>query len=353
LSTVDTGRKEVVKLLQLLNRIRLNGGEVEWREGQVFLKFRPGLLTAEEVEALRKGEAELSQLLRPKEESYLFKWSGEQLGQEVGLDCETTLIEDFELPKLVLVSVSDGQKTFILKPEQLEQFLQLHRDRTFVCHHTAFDFRVVEKFLPDSKLWWSIAEAGRLHDTMILDQLIGLAEADSYPRPRNLGQVAKQWAGMELNKDDPFRLRYAELLRKDWSSAEEGFFTYAAKDAEATVRSWQKMKLVAGKFSSVRTFGLLTEQLQTLASIALAEITANGMELDREMVQRNRDAFGDRIQDLIERLRQLPQAEGLFKKNRQKTLFLINETSGKPSISQKRLREILQAIAEEKDISPP
>jgi len=345
-----------VNLLQLLNRIRLSGGEVGWREGQVFLKFRAGLLTAEEVEILRRGEAELDQLRRPKDEdseSWPLKWSGEQLGPEVGLDCETTLIEGFELPTLVLVSVSDGQKTFILKPGQLEQFLQLHRDRSFVCHHAAFDFRVVEKSLPDSKLWWSIAEAGRLHDTMILDQLIGLAEADTYPRPRNLGQVAKQWARMELNKDDPFRLRYAELLRKDWSSAEEGFFTYAAKDAEATVRSWQNMKKAARRFSSVDRFGLLTEQLQTLASIALAEITANGMELDREMVLRNREAFSERIQDLTERLRLLPQAAGLFKQNRQKTLFLTNETSGKPSFRQKRLREILQAIAEEKDLSPP
>lgn len=344
-----------MNLLQLLNRIRLNGGEVGWREGQVFLKFRPGLLTPDEVEALRQAETELSQLLRPKEESesYPFQWSGELLGPEVGLDCETTLIEGFELPKLVLVSVSDGQRTFVLKPGQLEQFLQLHRDRSFVCHHAAFDFRVVEKSLRDPSDWWTVAEAGRLHDTMILDQLVGLAEADTYPRPRNLGQVAKQWAGMDLNKDDPFRLRYAELLRKDWSSAEEGFFTYAAKDAEATVRSWQKMKLVAGKFSSVRRFGLLTEQLQTLASIALADITANGMELDRELVVRNRDAFADKVQGLIERLQQLPQAEGLFKQNRQKTLFVMNETSGKPSINQKRLREILQAIAEEKELSPP
>lgn len=86
---------------------------------------------------------------------------------------------------------------------------------------------------------------------------------------------------------------------------------------------------------------------------AMADITANGMELDRELVVRNRNAFADQIQELIEQLKQLPQAEGLFKQNRQKTLFIMNETSGKPSINQKRLREILQAIAEEKDLSPP
>jgi DNA polymerase I-like protein with 3'-5' exonuclease and polymerase domains len=348
--------ERALNLLPLLHRIRLSGGEVGWREGQVFLKFRSGLLTPEEAEALRLNEEELSRILRPKEsdsESWPFRWSGEQLGPEVALDCETTLIQDFELPNLVLVSVSDGQRTFILKPGQLDQFLRLHRDRSFICHNAAFDFRVVEKYLRDSSLWWSIAESGRLHDTMILDQLIGLAESDEYPRPRNLGQVAKQWSGMELNKEDSFRTRYAELLRTDWSSVEEGFFTYAAKDAEATVRSWQKMKLAAGKFSSIRRFGLLTEQLQTLASIALADITANGMELDRELVVRNREAFADRIQELIDQLQQLPKAEGLFKQNRQKTFFLMNETSGKPSINQKRLREILQAIAEEKDLSPP
>jgi hypothetical protein len=103
-----------VNCIEQLNRIRSSGGEVEWREGEVFLHFRSGLLTEEEVEALRCSEAELNELLRPERREATpcpFQWSGELLGPEAGLDCEATLIKGFGLPKLVLVSVWDGETT--------------------------------------------------------------------------------------------------------------------------------------------------------------------------------------------------------------------------------------------------
>ena len=372
-----------MSVAKLLVRIQDSGGEVGFRKGEVFLRFRQGLLSTDELEQLRTSEDELENLLRlvdgPSEANgldwfrtcetllenlertsrpYPFQWKGEELeGNEVALDCETTMIQDVEVPDLVLVAVSDGRQSFILQPGQLGRFLELHRSRSFVCHNAAFDFRVVKKVLSDPAVWWEVADEGRLHDTMLLDMLLSLAESDAYPRPRNLGQVAKQWAGMELDKNDPFRTRFSELIGTDWSRVEVGFFEYAVRDAEATVRSWKSMKTAARRFGTVDRFGLLTEQLQTLAAVALAEVTSNGMELDLQLVKRNRGAFAKRLQALTEQLRKLPEAKGLIQTTRQSTLFAAEAVEEaevrRPSFNQKRLRGILQGIANDRDLSPP
>jgi DNA polymerase I-like protein with 3'-5' exonuclease and polymerase domains len=364
---------------ELLVRIQDSGGEVGLRGGEVFLRCRNGVLSADEVQQLRAAEDEVKELLRlvdgPSEANrldwfrtcenllkrlegvsspYPFQWNGDQLrGTEVALDCETTLVQGEEVPDLVLVAVSDGQRSFVLQPQQLGPFLELHRSRNFVCHNTAFDFRVVKKSLSDPAVWWEVADEGRLHDTMLLDMLISLAESDAYPRPRNLGQVAKQWAGMDLDKSDPFRTRFSELIGADWGQVDPGFFEYAVRDAEATVRSWRTMKTAAKKFRTTDRFGLLTEHLQTLAAVALAEITSNGMELDLDLVKRNRGAFAKRLLDLTAQLRNLPEAAGLLQTCRQRTLFAAEAEVGRPSFNQKRLRAILRRIAEDRDLSPP
>lgn len=358
----------MVSVEELLVRIQDSGGTVGLRGGEVFLRFRRGLLSANEVEQLRQSEDRVEQLVRPAGNElhqlertsgpYPYQWQGEELQRsEVALDCETTMIQDEEVPDLVLVAVSDGRQSFILQPEQLGPFLELHRSRSFICHNAAFDFRVVKKALSDPAVWWEVADEGRLHDTMLLDMLLSLAESDAYPRPRNLGLVAKQWAGMELDKSDPFRTRFSELIGQDWGQVDPGFFRYAVQDAEATLRSWASMKTAARKFGTVDRFGLLTEQLQTLAAVALAEITSNGMELDLELVKRNRGAFSRRLQDLVEQLRKLPEAKGLLQTTRQSTLFAAEANDeaefSRPSFNQKRLREILGTIARNQDLSPP
>ena len=345
---------------ELLQRIREAGGEFSWREDQVFLRFPVGLLTKPEVEELRRSESMLERILRGPERvsgPYPYQWCGEQFaGEEVGLDCETTLIQGEQLPELVLVAVSDGSRSFVLSPSQLTSFLDLHRTRTFVCHNAAFDFRVVSKSLADSSLWLQIADEGRLHDTMLLDQLLQLAESDAYPRPRNLGLVANEWAGLQLDKEDPFRTRFSELLGVDWGRVDPGFFEYAVRDAEATVRSWWSMKSAAGDFNRVDRFGPLTEQLQTLASVALAEITSNGMEIDLDMVKRNRVAFTSRLRQLTEDLCRLPGTAGLFRGSRQRSLFAEGGDEGevgRPSFNLSKLRDILRKIAENRKLSPP
>ena len=84
--------------------------------------------------------------------------------------------------------------------------------------------------------WWAIAEEGRLHDSMLLDALVRLARSGAYPSHRDLGTVAGEYAGLAVNKDDPYRLRYAEIIGRPWDQVEPGFFRYAIGDSIATGR---------------------------------------------------------------------------------------------------------------------
>ena len=41
---------------------------------------------------------------------------------------------------------------------------------------------------------------------------------------RNLAEVGREYARMEISKEDPFRLRFGELIGADWAGVEDGFF---------------------------------------------------------------------------------------------------------------------------------
>ena len=86
-----------------------------------------------------------------------------------------------------------------------------------------------------------MARDGRLRDTMILDQLIRLAQTGAEPYPRGLDEVAHEYAGLTVDKDDPCRRRYAEPLGTDWRNVDRGFSEYAIGDAIATIGAYHRM----------------------------------------------------------------------------------------------------------------
>jgi len=143
---------------------------------------------------------------------------GERLVSPIAIDTETELIQGTSIPRVALISVSDGRKHRLIRPEDLDAFLDLHSQADFVAHNASFDFAVIRKALKDPLPWVEVAHSGRLHDTMILDALIRLARDDSYPNPRDLGTLSKLYLGVVIDKDDPFRLRYSELLDRSWDS---------------------------------------------------------------------------------------------------------------------------------------
>jgi len=180
-----------------------------------------------------------------KKYPYARRWAGRRqlpLDGYMAFDTETEVVDlKREVPRLALASASAGDKdSCLVHPEDVGKFVLTHKAMHWVCHHSAFDFWVIERHLPESaekqalQAWWAIVSNNRLHDSMLLDMVVRLAKHDSYPDPRNLAVVAKQYAALKISKDDPYRTRYGEIIGKDWETVEDGFFSYAVKDAIVT-----------------------------------------------------------------------------------------------------------------------
>jgi DNA polymerase I-like protein with 3'-5' exonuclease and polymerase domains len=282
----------------------------------------------------------------------------ERLQSPIAIDTETELIKGFDVPKVALISVSDGRLHRLIKPLDLQAFMDRHSDAHFVAHNAAFDFEVIRVSLGDPMAWITVADQGRLHDTMILDALIRLGRDDSYPQNRDLGTLAKIYLGLPIDKDDPFRLRYAELIDKPWELADRGFFTYAIKDAIVTQKLWEVLSTIATKLikpfqsqilpGAEHSFGLLTESLQVKAAIALGAIERQGIALDQKQVAATKTKLSQEVERLIRELQLLPECEGPFKHSKNGSLTLT--ASGKPATNQLRLCELLEAIAEDLDL---
>lgn len=282
----------------------------------------------------------------------------ERMQSPIAIDTETELIEGNKIPRVALISVSDGRIHRLVKPSDLQAFIDKHSDAHFVAHNAAFDFEVIRSTLVDPLPWFQVADSGRLHDTMVLDALIRLGKDDSYPQNRNLGILAKAYLGLLVDKDDPYRLRYAELLDRPWELADRGFFTYAIKDAIVTRKLWDVLTAIAGKLikpfrsqitpGSEQSYGLLTESLQVKAAIALGAIERQGIALDQHQVQSTKKQLSEQVEKLIAELSQLQECEGLFKRSKSGSLILT--ASGKPATNQLRLCEVLEAIAEAHDL---
>jgi DNA polymerase I-like protein with 3'-5' exonuclease and polymerase domains len=357
----------------ILSKVRETGGTFGFEDGRPFVRGDAGALSENDIAFLNQAKPDLIQILTAPSDgdtgiinddqesrtfgvvdgSHPYEWTGQQLGHEIGIDCETLVIEGRSIPKLVLVSVSDGSSYFVLRPEQLPEFLCQHETSDFVAHNSAFDFWVIWQALGDRGPWWSIADSGRLHDTMLLDALIRLGKSDEFPKSRDLGTVASEYAGIQLDKTDPYRTRFGELIGADWSQIDRGFFDYAIADAHATVLSYRRMKEVAGSMNPCSyRFGLLTESLQARAAIVLDQIARNGMVLDLKMLSELQDRYRMEIASLTQRLMIQPCAGALFKRNHDGSLKFTKK-SQKPQISMTHLESVLDGIANKNSLVPP
>lgn len=92
-----------------------------------------------------------------------------------------------------------------------------------------------------------MVDENRLHDSMLLDALLRLGRDDSYPVPRRLDEIAREYAGLTISKEDPYRMRYGEIIGTDWNTVEKGFFTYGIKDPIVTRLAYQEIRRQAQK----------------------------------------------------------------------------------------------------------
>ena len=291
---------------------------------------------------------------------YHRSWSGARLaGDWIALDTETAKIEGLEVPPLALASVSSGQEHALIHPDRLAPFLLVHRHCHFVTFNAAFDFWVVHEHLERRderaamECWWAIAEEGRLHDPMLLEALVRLARSGAYPSQRDLGTVAAEYAGLAVNKEDPYRLRYAEIIGRPWDQVDSGFFRYAIGDSIATWRADSILRPMAIELArshgvsdqAIAKYGPLTETIQVKSAIVLAAITRHGIHLDLDQAAKVQGALRERLDEVVARLRACPETAHLFKLDRKGGLQMT--AGGLPSLGRKQLQEILLGVAGE------
>ena len=237
------------------------------------------------------------------------RWRGEVLDPAEGalaFDTETELIPDDPAappPRLALATACAGGKGgYLIHPDDLGAFVLAHRDLEWVCHNVAFDYWVAERHLRGGgeeaarQAWAAVASHNRLHDTMILDGLVRLARNDSFPRPRALDAVAAEYGGVVVDKNGPYRQRFGEIIGRDWSQVDPGFFAYAARDAVATLAAYHALRRQAQELAARHAapdvipdarqrFGLLSEAVQVKKAIALAAVRRLGMAVDLDRVR--------------------------------------------------------------------
>ena len=344
-------------------------------EGKLEIVGRASELTPEIKDSLRKHKQVFIDLLMPQQkkenvrsirlgnEVHTFSiWDGsEKLFSPIAIDTETEVIQQHEIPRLALATASDGSRHRLIHPKNLNAFIDLHADCHFVAHNATFDYEVIDKAI-QSERWREVCDAGRLHDTMILDSLVRLGKSDEMPTFRDLGSVAEHYLGLTLDKDDPFRLRFGEIIGVPWNQVEDGFFNYAIADSIVTWRLWHRLSDIASDLVQPferqllpnyrDRFGILTESLQLRASIALSQISRNGMSIDQAQLTSTKQKLAKEIASIVDEIQALPEANGLFKKSR-KTGELQLADSGKPSIDRKQQIVILDQIAQSLEVHPP
>jgi len=289
-------------------------------------------------------------------------WRGQQLPDRLlAFDTETELIRERNIPRLALATVyGDEGGGYLIHPEDLHRFVQQHAQAYWCCHNAVFDFwvtvRHLESFPSALESWWEIAGDGRLCCTMLLDQLIRLARIDAEPIPRGLDVVAHEYCGLKLNKNDPYRLRYGELIDLSldaWRSVDQGFWRYACADPVATLRVCMEQVRAAEKLiqpylgrllpNALRRFGPLTACLQVQGAIVLDHVSRKGVCVDLKVARR----LNQEIEKLVHRhMHELESLGGteVFQRSRRTNEYILTP-SGVPRRNAKLIKRRLQGIA--------
>jgi DNA polymerase I-like protein with 3'-5' exonuclease and polymerase domains len=289
------------------------------------------------------------------------EWAGEDLGSQVAMDTETSVCEGCNIPELAMISVSDGEQSHLLKPEQLSNFLLLHLadGGHLIFHNVAFDFAVLDKYLGQrggtlaKELLWEAVDTGRVHDTMLLASLVNLAQRDD-AFPRSLADMAREWCGYELEKDE-FRLRFAETIGRSFAEIEPGFLRYAAADAIATMQLYRRLTAIAREIGDEhklpQAHGLLTEALQVKAAISLDRIYRHGLRVDLDRAYQLRKNIDADIQASINMLDSV--APEIWHRDNKNGEIRISDTTGLPRLNMRALEEHLSQIGNDMMLKVP
>lgn len=262
---------------------------------------------------------------------------GDVLQSPIAFDTETALGSGpLDVPRMALASASDGKRSVLIHPDDLAAFLTTHKRHTFLAFNVGFDFWVVDQELrrqgygatpgDPSRVLWDASHNNRLYCLRMLYRLIVLGTEGDAPRKGTLADVVARFAPQhKVDKKDPYRLRYGELIGKSKDAIvrlEDGFRLYALADAEATRALWEPMHacavsimreagwnpdLKAGRTYEIRPdayrkWGPLSLAIQTRAAIVFDRLSREPWRTDAQKVSGMVQATKARIAELADYL---------------------------------------------------
>ncbi len=351
-------------------------------------------------------------------------WNGQQLkgtvDRPLAYDSETAAIPPYRTPlpdedpltlptsSLIVPPVAvglayDGEQLVLIHPSRLKDFVAKHRSQQVVGHNFSFDFHVLLKHFRDGgdklseEFLFRMGDDNRLCDTAILDLLLQLGSGvyrigkgkkgkaaggdDKKLLMTNLGELSAEWGCGELDKTDPYRLRFGEWVGLSEEEIEahpefDGFAQYALKDVVVTQRIYplQRQKGIeimkrAGwsdrpgqktfeiRPDALKLFGCLSEYVQVKGAIVLDGLSKTPLYIDqekraelekgtRERYQKNMDALMEMMPELFKRYS--PKA-----RNGNAGKIRVNKKTGLPEMSTLMLKGRLECEAETLNITPP
>ncbi len=168
------------------------------------------------------------------------------------IDTETTLVTNDEpVPQLVSIAVHDSSGRALLAAHDpaAPGVVAVALEAGAIFANAPFDITVLLRAFPE--LFPAIVgayEGDRIFDVLTRERLIDIA-LGQFRRVGGygLGAVAHRRAGIELDKDDPWRLRYRELLGQEITQWPAAARHYAEMDPYATYETWAAQERFAAE----------------------------------------------------------------------------------------------------------
>jgi len=199
------------------------------------------------------------------------------------------------IPKIVCGTFAGKDGEGLLDPEAMASVMWRwldDQDYHVVFHNAAFDIEVLCAAHPELSRPFEVAiEAGRIHDTKILDLRLRLAQGAldrpifnsaggvefAQVRNRSLADCAAEYLGRTLDKDDALRLNFGAWEGRTHELPAE-MVTYAVRDAVATLDLYRFFERQEG-FP-------WDERIEVQASVVHAAMDRRGLAVDRKEATR-------------------------------------------------------------------
>lgn len=220
----------------------------------------------------------------------LKQWKGNTLKEVIAADTETELIEyKGHIPRLVMTCVYDGGDTcYIVRNQNVLEFLSLHHKHTLIFHNAPFDLNVLTK--QTGFKFWDMIESGKILDTMLLFQLVAIATRGYTHKSATLDFLVSNLLNNTLPKDDNIRLTFGQYIKEDGSinykAISKDHYIYACLDPIATLLCYQELKKT---IDTLPTDTNLAHTIHLMGHVALTAITNRGIEIDLDYTNKLRN----------------------------------------------------------------